>query len=101
MTARFLRISLSLLPVLMGVQSLHAQDDPHWGVQGDYYVGQVPEQVVELLNDLVEKPAIDTKAYSAGIVRFHENGSPSWAVEFSKTQLTIEGSRSFTAGSAI
>jgi hypothetical protein len=66
---------------------------PHWGAQGDYFSGNVPEAIVELFDALPEVPKIEGKGYSAGAVRFHEDGSPSWAVEYSRTQLSLNGSR--------
>src|SRR5262245_6039108 len=81
-----------LVLFLVCALSLSAQNGPHWGIQADYSVGVVPDFIVDQFNDLVEKPQIDAKTYNAGIVRFHGNGSPSWAIEFTKTQLNLEGS---------
>lgn len=88
-----MKLSLLLLcPALLA-----AQGDPHWGIQGDYFEGKVPSFIVEKIDDLVERPDIDSKSYNAGLVRFDRNGSPSWAVEFTKSQLTLDGSRTFGA----
>ena len=82
-----MRFSLFLLcPAIIA-----AQTGPHWGIQGDYFEGQVPSGIVEKFKDLIERPDIDSKSYNAGIVRFDGNGSPSWAIEFTKSQLTLEG----------
>lgn len=70
-----------------------AQDQPHWGVQGDYFEGSVPRSLVEQIEDLPEIPDIDAKAYHAGLVRFRAGGAPSWVVEFSRTQMTLAGGR--------
>lgn len=72
---------------------LMAQDSAHWGVQGDYFVGTVPEGLVEQIDDLPEVPTIDAKGYNAGIVRFKANGAPSWSIEFSRTQMNFFGGR--------
>ena len=79
------------LPLLALPAVLLAQDRAHWGIQGDYVTGQVPRAFVEQIKDLPEQPVIDTKSFNAGLVRFHANGSPSWALEFSKMQMTLEG----------
>lgn len=71
--------------------SLMAQTAPHWGIQGDYFAGSVPKAIIEKIEDLPERPDIDAKAYNTGLVRFHANGSPSWALEFSRTQMTLNG----------
>jgi len=85
---------------MLGVP-LAAQTDAHWGIQGDYYAGTVPSQIVEHIKDLVEKPDIDAKSYNTGLVRFHADGSPNWAVEFTNTHLTIFGSRAFASATVI
>jgi hypothetical protein len=71
--------------------ALLAQDAAHWGVQTDYFKGAVPRGIVERIKDLPEQPDIDAKGYNTGLVRFHANGSPSWAIEFSRTQMTLNG----------
>jgi hypothetical protein len=71
--------------------ALAAQTAPHWGIQGDYFEGAVPKALIDKIKDLPERPDIDAKAYNAGVVRFHANGSPSWALEFSRTQMTLNG----------
>jgi hypothetical protein len=68
-----------------------AQTSAHWGIQGDYFEGAVPSAIVEKFEDLPEQPDIDAKSYNTGLVRFHANGSPSWALEFSRTQMTLAG----------
>lgn len=84
-----MRLSLLLLcPAILA-----AQGGPHWGIQGDYFKGQVPDSIVERFEDLVEQPGIDARIYNAGLVRFDPNGSPSWAIEFTKSQITLEGRR--------
>lgn len=70
-----------------------AQDGAHWGIQGDYFTGEVPRSIVELFDDLPEIPKIEGKGYSTGVVRFHASGSPSWAIEYTRTQLSMNGSR--------
>lgn len=77
--------------LLLAAVPLLAQNAPHWGVQGDYFRGALPGFVVDQIGDLPEKPTIDAKGYQAGLVRFHAKGSPSWAVEFTRMDLTIEG----------
>jgi hypothetical protein len=82
--------------LLLGVaalvgQNIWAQNSPHWGVQGDYFTGAIPRAIVEKIEDLPEQPDIDAKSYNTGLVRFHANGSPSWALEFSRTQMTLAG----------
>jgi len=71
--------------------ALLAQDSAHWGVQGDYFKGSVPSVIVEQIKDLPEVPDIDAKIYNAGLVRFHANGSPSWALEFTRTNMSLSG----------
>jgi hypothetical protein len=70
---------------------LAAQTSSHWGVQGDYFQGSVPKAIVDRIKDLPERPDIDVKSRNVGLVRFHANGSPSWALEFSSSTMTAAG----------
>ncbi len=78
---------LFLLPLLGLAQ------DAHWGVQGDYFAGGIPTGIVELFNALPEVPTISGKGYTAGLVRFNPDGSPNWSVDYNRTQLSLNGSR--------
>ena len=70
-----------------------SQGGPHWGVQGSFTEGEVPEFIVERFQDLTdENPAIRAQTYNVGGVRFHADGSPSWAVEFTRSRVNLEGS---------
>jgi hypothetical protein len=68
-----------------------AQDEAHWGAQGDYFRGAVPGFIVDQIEDLPERPQIDGEGFNTGLVRFHGDGSPNWAVDFSKIDLTLAG----------
>jgi hypothetical protein len=83
---------MSRLLLLLAIPAtLAAQNAAHWGVQGDYFQGSVPRAIVDKIKDLPERPAIDAKSNNVGLVRFHEDGSPSWSLEFSRTQITLAG----------
>ena len=83
---------MRLLRLLLFPAILAAQSGPHWGVQGDFFNGQVPDAIVDQFKDLREKPDIEAKIYNAGLVRFDQNGSPSWALEFTRSRITLDGS---------
>jgi hypothetical protein len=80
-----------LLLLLLLTASLMAQDSAHWGLQADYFAGDVPRAIVENIKDLPEQPDIDAKAYNMGLVRFHRDGSPNWSFEFSRAQIRAFG----------
>jgi hypothetical protein len=87
----YLLLSLLLPPTAV------AQDGAHWGIQGDYFTGEVPRGIVELFDDdLPEIPKIEGKGYSTGAVRFHANGSPNWSVEYTRTQFSMSGARTIS-----
>ncbi|MEI9812525.1 MAG: hypothetical protein WDO18_07525 [Acidobacteriota bacterium] len=79
--------------ILGATNAVWGQDSAHWGIQGDYFRGDVPEGIVEQIHDLPEVPTISAKAYAAGLVRFHANGSPSWSLEYSRTQADLTGGK--------
>jgi hypothetical protein len=85
---RLLRLFTLLMPA---GATMVAQTDPHWGIQGHYFQGALPGVVVDQIHSLPEKPRIETTSWNAGVVRFHANGSPNWALEFTKMQLSLSG----------
>ncbi|MEP7352811.1 MAG: hypothetical protein ABI824_06235 [Acidobacteriota bacterium] len=93
MQSRFSFSTLALAGLLISTHAI-AQDSSHWGVQGSYFRGDIPGPLVDKLDSLVEKPDITSKDWDAGVVRFHKDGSPSWAVEYTKMQLSGQGSKS-------
>jgi hypothetical protein len=67
----------------------------HWGAQSDYFAGNVPSGIVQLFNALPEVPTISGTGYTAGAVRFHGDGSPNWSIDYTRTQLSLSGSKTF------
>jgi hypothetical protein len=89
-----LKVLSLAVTVVLCVPWAVAQDSAHWGIQGNYYRGDLPSIVVDKLSTLVEKPDITSKDWDAGVTRFHADGSPSWSVEYMKMQLSGQGSKS-------
>ena len=69
-----------------------AADDTHWGVQGDIGYARLPGFVVDQIHDLPERPDITGKTYGGGLVRFHGDGSPSFALQYSRVDADLNGS---------
>jgi len=83
----------TLTIVLCAVPLVHAQGttNGHWGVQGDVAKVNLPRFAVEKIDPLFEKPDISGTAFNVGLVRFHGNGAPSYALQFSKLNVDIGG----------
>lgn len=87
-----LRLSFAILAFALFLASAGRAQEAHWGLQGDYFTGQVPSSIVEQIEDLIETPDIDGKLFDAGLVRFHQDGSPNFAFEYTSTRVTLDGS---------
>jgi len=65
-----------------------AQDAPHWGAEADGGYGFLPNSLLQSLqNRYKASGSLTGYDYSAGLVRFHANGSPSYSLDFSGTHL--------------
>jgi hypothetical protein len=72
---------------------VYGQDSPrpHWGFQGDIGGISFPKFAVEKVDALPERPSVSGKSYQVGLVRFHANGAPSYALQFSKLDADFSG----------
>jgi hypothetical protein len=85
--------TLVLLSLVLPTLAL-AQTDPHWGVQGDYFKGEIPSSLIARIPELEnEQPEVKVKSMNFGLVRFHDNGSPSWTLDYTKADITLRGDR--------
>lgn len=91
-------ICLLFAAFLAGPAVSTAQETPHWGVQGDYYWGKVPNFVIDRIDDFSERPTVNSNGYNLGAVRFKANGAPSWSVDFSRIRLDMSGQVDTSSG---
>ncbi len=76
-----------------------AQDGKHWGLEADGGVGIIPTSLFESSQDRYRASGnLSGYVYSAGLVRFHANGAPSYSLAFSATHF--EGTALDTRSSA-
>jgi hypothetical protein len=72
-----------------------AQDTNHWGLEADGGFGIIPTSLFESSQDRYKAATnLSGYVYSAGLVRFHANGAPSYSLDFSATHF--EGSATDT-----
>jgi hypothetical protein len=70
-----------------------AQDGKHWGLEADGGIGIIPNSLFESSQDRYKASGnLSAYVYSVGLVRFHDNGAPSYSLAFSATHM--EGSAS-------
>jgi len=62
------------------------QDGKHWGLETNGGVAIIPNSLVEGAQDRY-RASLNGYVYSAGLVRFHANGSPSFSLVYSGTLL--------------
>lgn len=101
----FMRGLMSLAVIAGGSLSLQGQDKAHWGVMGSGAKARVPEWLLDFAREAFDFRELDDLklegyTFNAGVVRFNANGAPSFALQFSKTQLDITGTRTFVVGSS-
>ncbi|MCI0622381.1 MAG: hypothetical protein L0387_12090 [Acidobacteria bacterium] len=101
----FMRGMMSLAVIVGGSLSLRAQDKAHWGVMSSGSKARVPEWLLDLAREAYDFRELDDLklegyTFNAGVVRFNTKGAPSFALQFSKTQLDITGTRTFVVGSS-
>lgn len=80
-----------LMALCCAAMPARAQDGKHWGLEADGGVGIIPNSLFETSQDRYKASGnLSGYVYSAGLVRFHDNGAPSYSFAFSATHL--EGS---------
>jgi hypothetical protein len=63
-----------------------AQDGKHWGLEANGGVGIIPSSLFESSQDRYKASGnLSGYVYSVGLVRFHDNGAPSYSLAFSAT----------------
>jgi hypothetical protein len=84
--------------IIAATLSAAAQDPSkgHWGVQGDLASVNVPQAIIKKIDALPEQPSISGQSFGVGIVRFHPSGAPSYALQYSRLYVTMQGSRQDT-----
>jgi hypothetical protein len=88
------RLFILTVLAVVSLANAHAQDTkPHWGIQGDVGHVSFPKFAVEKIDALPERPEISGTTYSIGLVRFHANGAPSYALQFSKLDANFSGAQ--------
>jgi hypothetical protein len=84
---------LTVLAVVSFANALAQDTKSHWGIQGDVGHVSFPKFAIEKIDALPERPEISGTTYSIGLVRFHGNGAPSYALQFSRLTADLAGSR--------
>jgi hypothetical protein len=93
-TIRYWFLSAALMFCAIRSPLANGQDTPkaHWGVQGDFSYVNVPRVAVEHINALPEHPDITGSSFQVGLVHFHANGAPSYALQFTRLKANLVGS---------
>lgn len=90
------RRSVTFAVALIAAATLSAQAQEsgkaHWGVQADFAGVNVPKAIIERVEGLPEQPSIAGRSHGVGVVRFHADGAPSYALQYSRLYVNIEGS---------
>lgn len=72
---------------LLFTSTLSAADDgKHWGIEADGGVAIIPNSLISAPQDRYTA-SLSSYTYSAGLVRFHGNGAPSYSLDFSGTKI--------------
>jgi hypothetical protein len=65
-----------------------AQDGKHWGLETDGGVGIIPTSLFDSSQNRYKATTnLNGYVYSVGLVRFHDNGAPSYSLDFSATHF--------------
>jgi hypothetical protein len=83
----------TVFAVLSFTSALAQNSKAHWGIQGDIARVNIPTSVIEKINALPERPDVNGTSYGFGLVRFHGNGAPSYALQFSKLDADFSGAQ--------
>src|SRR5260370_36968291 len=86
------RTVLSLITILVAAYPANSQNAAHWGVQADGAFTNVPRFIVDKISVLPERPVITGNTFQVGLVRFHANGAPSYALQYSQLAADLHGS---------
>src|SRR5713226_8087329 len=88
------RTVLSLITILVAAYPANCQNTntAHWGLQADGAWTNIPRFIVDKISLLPERPVITGNTYQVGLVRFHANGAPSYALQYSQLAADLHGS---------